>query len=378
MKDQKPIIRLQQLKRVVIKIGSNVLSDASGIRKDFFVNFAKQIHFLVEHNIHPIVVSSGAIATGMSVLGLDAKPKAIPIKQALAAIGQPLLMQTYAKTFKKYQLSIAQILLTQSSLENRQHFLNAKNAINALLKHHIIPIINENDTVVVEEIKVGDNDQLSAHVANLVNADLLIILSDVAGLYDKNPQQHQDAQLIPVVEKVNKKIFDLIYQSPNQRSTGGMLTKLKAAKIASEYGMPVIITSGFQKNFITSLFSPKFTGTLFQPQKDLLTSRKNWIANVVKPKGQVIIDAGAVQAIVHQQKSLLPSGILEISGKFQIGDCLEIFDEQKNLIAKGLSHYSSLELVKIRGAKTSEIEKILGYKYSDEVVHRDDLVLQHS
>lgn len=366
---------VKNIKRVVIKIGSNVLSGGTGLRKPFFTHLAAQIGFLHRRGIKAVIVSSGAIAAGMAALGLTRKPHPIPEKQALAALGQPLLMNTYARSFVRHKMRIAQILLTQSSLENRNHFLNARHAIQALLNKDIVPIINENDTVVVDEIKVGDNDQLSAHAANLVEADLLVILSDVDGLFDKNPAAHADAKLISRVGKIDEGILGMVYENHTVSSTGGMATKLRAAQIATGYGIPVFITSGFRRYFLRDLLLGKAVGTLFEPSLDPLAARKHWILNVLKPKGRIVVDAGARRALIENKKSLLPSGITLVDGVFEIGDCVAIHDDGDALIAKGLASYSRQELERIRGIKSSQIEKTLGYRYGDEAIHRDDLVL---
>ncbi len=253
----------KSLHRLVIKIGSNVLSGETGLRKNFFGELARQVRHLQNNKIETVIVTSGAVATAMAHFGKKWKPESIPEKQAYAAFGQPMLMHQYALSFARQDLAIAQILLTQADLENRKRFLNAKQAINTLLGKKIIPIINENDTVAVDELKFGDNDQLSAHVANLVNADLLLILSDVAGLYDKDPSRFKDAKIIPVVETIDVRIEAMIFKTHEGKSTGGMATKIKAAKLCTHYGLPLRITSGFQKDIAVKLLNQTLKGTLF-------------------------------------------------------------------------------------------------------------------
>lgn len=369
------LIQTKTFKRIVIKIGSNVLTDHEGLRKSFFHHLAGQISFLLDQKIQPVIVSSGAIAAAMSFFHQPKKPTSIPEKQAFAAVGQPILMNLFAKEFQKKGITVAQVLLTQDGMDNRERFINAKHTINQLIHRKIVPIINENDTVSVNEIKIGDNDQLSAHVAHLVEADLLFILSHVDGLYDQDPHQHKEAKLIALVGKIDPKIESMVYDSEDARSVGGMRTKIMAAKICSRYGIPVWITSGLKKNFITKFMRQKAEGTFFLVGKKELSARKHWICSIHRPKGKISIDGGAQKALLDGKKSLLPSGVTRVSGSFHIGDCIEILDETGKLLGKGLSNYSKAEIEKIKGAKSSDIEQILGYKYGDEVVHRDNLVI---
>lgn len=257
----------QNPQRILIKIGSNVLKEAHGLRRDFFAHLAGQMDFLVQKGMSPIVVSSGAIATAMAFLQKKRRPALVPERQAYAAIGQPILMNEYARAFKKRGLHCAQILLTKADLEDRQRSLNAKHALDVLIKERIIPIINENDTVAVDEIKIGDNDQLSAHVARLVRADLVIILSHVDGLYDVNPAKNKKAQLIRKVTKIDAAIRSLVFSSHDHNSVGGMATKLKAAQICLEQDIPLVITSGFRKKFIEKTLDGTIRGTFFVPEK---------------------------------------------------------------------------------------------------------------
>lgn len=365
----------QPIERVVIKIGSNLLSHDNGIDTKFFRRLAEEVEFLTKNHIQVVIVSSGAVGTAMSSLQKKLKPQTISEKQALAALGQPLLMQQYIKYFEKKSLRVGQILLTHSDFENRTRFLNSKHAIFQLLEFGAIPIVNENDTVSVDELKFGDNDRLSALVAQLIDGDLLIILSDIEGLYTGNPKKDPKAELITHVDKVDKKIQNYLFESKTQKSTGGMLTKLEAAKIAMSYGIPMIITSGHQTRFIQKIFSKTYKGTYFHPEKNPLTARKNWIHKILKEKGSVVIDDGAKKALLKQNTSLLPSGVMKVSGKFKKGDCISILDESGVYLAKGLVNYDFREVEKIKGKKSSEIFKTLGYKDEDELIHRDDLVV---
>jgi len=364
---------LKNIKRVVIKVGSNLLTHNRGLRKSFFKDLCDQVNYLKRKNVEVVIVSSGAIATAMAENKLKTKPTNISELQALAAIGQPLLINHYAKEFNKKKMGVAQVLLTQDDLDNRERFLNAKHALEALFKRKVVPIVNENDTVTVNEIKIGDNDQLSAHVAHLINADLLVIFSHVEGLYDQDPDS-KDAKFITEVKKITKKIEGYVYPSEDQKSVGGMATKLLAASIATNYGIPVVVTSGFQTGGMKKLFTGKLTGTHFLPQT-ALKARKHWIRHIKRPKGKIMVNVCAVDVLVKGKKSLLSVGIEKVTGNFQIGDCVEICSPKGRLLGKGLSSYTSKEVCKIAGLKSAQIVKALGYSHGDEVVHRDDMVL---
>jgi glutamate 5-kinase len=368
------MLNTKKIKRVVIKIGSNVLTDEKGVRKIFLKRLAQQITFLHEKRIDVVLVSSGAIAAAMAVLD-STRPQSIPEKQAYAAIGQPMLIHEYSKVFAGKGVTVAQILLTQDGLEHRERFMNAKHTIQTLLAKKVVPIINENDSVAVAEIKIGDNDHLSAHVACLLEADLLIILSDVDGLYDGDPSKKKDVQLISQVESIGTKVESYIYTSKEVRSVGGMQTKLQAAKICTGRGISVVITNGLKQKFIETVFQKERKGTLLLASDTKLSSRKHWIGHVQKAKGKIVVDKGAVKAVLQGKKSLLPSGIKGASGKFQVGDCIDIVDDRGKLLGRGLSGYSWKDVETIKGCKSQQIQKLLGYKYGDAVVHRDDLVI---
>lgn len=366
--------KTHQIKRIVVKVGSNVLSDEKGLKVSFFSHLAEQIAHLKKQNVEVVIVSSGAVSTAMSVFKAPEMPKSIPSKQAFAAFGQPLLMQTYAQAFQKQNLQVAQILLTHPDLENRKRYLNAKHVFEELLVRDLIPVVNENDSVVVEELKFGDNDRLSAYVAGLVEADLLVILSHVNGVYDKNPAKYSDANLIPTIEDIEE-AKSYIYQNQNQRGTGGMLTKLEAAQICQNFGISCFLTEGSQKNVLVEIMEKEVVGTFFPTKTTKMSARKNWIKEVLKTKGCVYVDDGAEKALLKNNRSLLPSGVMRVSGKFDTGECVEVRNAKEKVLVKGLTIYASWELEKICGKKSSEIEMILGYKYSDEVIHRDDLVV---
>lgn len=370
---------LKKVKRVVIKIGSSVLTDPTTvINFNSFARLVDQIAWVKEQGCMPIVVTSGAIAIGMRKLGMKQRPQSMPLKQAAAAIGQIGLMENYDRFFKEKNIKIGQVLLTELILKNRARFLNARNTLSTLLKLGVIPIINENDSVVVDEIKVGDNDRLAVITANLVEADLLILLTDQDGLCDADPRVNREARLISVVEKINPKVEQLCSHTKSRVGTGGMTSKIAAARDANKFGIPVIIANGRTDGILRVIFAGHDVGTLFLPQESHLTSREHWIACTLKPKGKLHIDDGARQALLKQGKSLLPVGITKSEGTFHFGDAVSIIDQKRKEIARGLTNYSSQELQKIIGVPTNRIEIILGYKHYDEVVHRDDLVILSS
>lgn len=365
-----------QCKRAVIKIGSRILTtDERRLDTDRIQDLADEMISVMKKRIEIVVVSSGAISAGMGRLGLKKRPSDIPVKQAAAAVGQGHLIWSYEEAFGRHKKKVAQILLTADDLKNRRRFLNARNALESLFYYKVIPIINENDTVVVEEIKFGDNDHLSALVTNLVRADLLLILSDVDGLYSRDPNLHQDAHLIPMVEKVTDKVIAMAGDSMSGIGTGGMRSKVLTARTAAAFGTPTLIIDGHQKGAIQAAFQGEEIGTLFLAGKDPLSSRKHWIAYTLNTKGSLHLDAGAAEALLKKGKSLLPSGIKAVSGRFEIGDPVSCLGPRGEEIARGLVNYHSYEIEKIMGRKTGEIEKILGYKYYDEVIHRDNLVI---
>lgn len=371
--DRKRIVK--QTKRLVIKIGSSVVTDGKGVRPAFIKGIARQVAALRKGGMEAVIVSSGAIACGMGILQLKKRPREIPQKQAVAAIGQPVLVRHYANAFQKVKLHVAQILLTRDDLKDRHRFLTAKHAFAELFRSNAVPIVNENDSVAVEEIQVGDNDQLSALVAHLVDADLLLILTDTDGFYDKDPRRFKGARRIGLVENVDDETFKLADDTASQKSTGGMTTKLKAAYQAAFYGVPTWVAGGNDPKIISKVMAGEDVGTLFLPKNETLSSRKYWIGYTLKSTGRIVVDEGAVAALCNKKKSLLPSGILSVEGDFDTGDAVEILGPDRKPVARGLTAYSSREVEKIRGQKSAEIEQILGYKYYDEVVNRDDLVI---
>jgi len=366
---------LRKARRVVLKVGSRVLTGkGKTLSQPVFDRLAREISAAKKKGYEVVLVSSGAIAAGMGRLGLLEKPRTMPQKQASAAIGQSALMWNYERAFSSYGGKVAQILLTRDDLSNRNRYLNARNTLLTLLEFGVIPVINENDTVVVQEIKFGDNDNLSALVTNLVNADLLVILSDIDGLYDRDPRAHKNARLIPFVDRITEEMEQKATGTLSPFSIGGMVTKLQAARKAALFGVPTILANGMAEGLLERILRGEEVGTLFASQVNKLTSRKHWIAFTLEPQGRIRVDEGAKKAILQKGKSLLPSGVLSAEGKFSLGDPVALSDAGGQDFAKGLSNYDSSEINKIKGLKTSEVEGRLGYKYNDEIVHRDDLV----
>ena len=366
---------LKPVKRVVVKAGSGVLTGKNGLNGKVISNLTRDICDLRERGIEVILVSSGAIASGLKKIGLSGRPNSISKQQATAAVGQSRLMMAYEKAFERHGQIVAQILITRDDLNNRRRYLNARNTIFTLLSWRIIPIINENDTVVVDEIKFGDNDNLSAMVTTLTESGLLINLTDIDGLFDKDPRDHKDARLIRVVEKINREVIRYAGSIPGFLGTGGMASKIKAAQKASLGGVPVIIANGRRRNVLRDIFSGKEIGTLFLPEDTTLCGRKQWIAFATSTKGKLVVDKGAGEALMKRGKSLLPSGIVGVKGRFSVGDSVDIMNEDNRRIAVGMVNYHSGDIKKIMGLKSTEIESALGYKHDDEVIHRDNLVM---
>ncbi len=367
---------LSYVKRVVIKVGSGVISDNDGLDTGMIEALSRSISDLRQQGFEVVLVSSGAVAAGKGDLGIVGRPRTIPLKQAAAAVGQSRLMRSYKESFRTCGLTVAQVLLTRDDLANRRRYLNARNTLMTLLEYGIIPIINENDTVVVDEIRFGDNDNLSAMVTNLVEANLLVILSDVDGLYDSDPKSHPQAKLLPVVERITEEIEAMAGGVATLLGTGGMATKIKAAKRASLYGVGTLIVNGRIPDVVQRVFAGEELGTYFLPARDRLAARKHWIAFTKKPRGKLFLDDGAKRALLEGGKSLLPSGIQGVEGGFDRGDAVRLCDLHGEEFAKGVINYALPELLRIMGKKSSEIEAVLGYKYGDEVIHRDNLVLK--
>ena len=372
-------ILLAHVKRVVIKIGSGVISDHSGLDLDRIATLCEDVHALRQRGYEVILVSSAAVAAGKADLGIkgSARNLPLPLKQAAAAIGQSRLMRAYKDALRKHGLTAAQVLLTRDDLANRRRYLNARNTLMTLLEYGVVPIINENDTVVIDEIRFGDNDNLSAMTTNLVEAQLLVILSDVDGLYDSDPRHNTAARLISEVERITPEIEAMAGLEETLLGTGGMTTKLKAAKRATLFGAGTAIINGLTPRNLLYLFDGHELGTYFLPARDPMAARKHWIAFTKKPKGKLILDDGAHNAVAERGKSLLPSGIRQLDGTFERGDAVRLCDLNGKEFAKGVTNYNSAELIRIIGKNTREILQILGYQYGDEVVHRDNLVISN-
>lgn len=366
------------MKRIwVIKIGSSLVTKSStGLNIKNIKNWAGQINKLVDQNINVIIVSSGAIAEGMNRLNLVERPTSSSHLQALAATGQMGLIQAYEVAFKKYNILTAQMLLTHEDLSNRTRYLNAKNTLNNLIQYNIIPIINENDTVSTDEIKFGDNDTLAALVANLSGAEKLIILTDQDGLYTSDPRKVKNSRLVKSISVLDKKLNKYAGPSNNNLGRGGMITKISAAKKAAKSNTQTIIANGIYKDILTKIAHKKdYIGTIIYNKNSAINSKKQWIANSLKIKGKIIIDAGAKKVIKQSGKSLLPVGIKSISGEFKKGDLLAICGSNNQEIAKGLTNFNSNELIKIIGMSTAKIKKEFGIIDNEVVIHRDNMIL---
>ena len=366
---------LEGAKRVVVKVGSNVLTESDGLNLDVIRSISEQICFLGRNGIEVILVSSGAMASGIKKVGLGYRPEEIPKRQAVAAIGQAGLIMEYEKAFARFQKKVAQILLTSDDLTNRHRYLNARNTLYTLLSWDVVPIINENDTVRVEEIQFSDNDTLAAMITLLMDADILINLTDIDGLFTKDPRTETSAELIPVVSKFDKRIEEHASAIPGALGSGGMLSKIKAAKKLTTAGIPMVIANGTHPDILKQMFHGQEVGTFFVPKNEKLASRKCWIAFTLKPKGAIIIDAGATDAILNRGKSLLPSGIVNVEGEFHVGAPVEFKTSHNHVLGIGLVNYSAADIRRIQGLKSSNIKHRLGYKPYDEVIHRDNLAV---
>lgn len=367
---------LTHAKRIVVKIGSSLIaSRATGLRMDQIERLADELATLRTSGREILVVSSGAIVSGIKKLALKEYPKTLPVKQAAAAVGQSRLMWAYEKAFERLGMQVAQILLTHQDLADRRRFLNARYTLTALIGFGILPIINENDTVAVEEIRVGDNDTLASEVAHLVDADLLVILSDVDGLYTEDPRKNPSATLIPLVPEITEEVERRAGVSSTFEGTGGMATKVRAAKKVGEYGVPTLIVNGERVGLLPTVLAGGEGGSLFLARERRLTSRKHWIAFTLRPRGQVHLDQGAVEALLKRGKSLLASGITGITGQFEAGDPVSCLDPDGKEFAKGLVNFSSEVLKRVRGLKTQDIQQQLGPQEYEEVIHRDNLVV---
>ena len=366
---------LENIQKIVVKVGTSTLTNEDGgLNIEKIKKIVSELSNLSDKGYDVVLVTSGAVGAGMGKLNMTERPKTLSEKQALASVGQVALTHLYQLLFQEYGKIIGQILLTRGDFSDRRRYLNARNVCNTLLKNKIIPVINENDAVVSNELKVGDNDTLSALVSGLIDADLLIILSDVQGLYNKNPQKYEDANLIEIVGKIDDDIKKTADGEGSKFGTGGMITKIIAAEMATKIGTNMVIASGDDPKNISRIVEKENIGTLFTKKNKKISSKKYWLAYGTNKKGLLTIDEGAEKAL-FKGKSLLPVGIKSFEGDFDKGTVLKIMNMKNENIATGISNYSSDEIALIKGHRSEDIEKILGHKYDDVVVHIDNMVV---
>ncbi len=365
--------------RVVAKFGTSLLTGGSDhLNQEIMSRLVAQVAQLHKQDLELLIVSSGAIAAGRYKLGLTKERRGIPFKQVLASVGQSRLMNAYEQLFAQHNITVAQALLTKADLADRAGYLNTRNTLLALLELGVICIVNENDVVAVDEIqeaKFGDNDKLSAMVANLIDADLLLILTDIAGLYTADPHCNPDARLIPQVDRIDSRIERLVTDTAGNLGTGGMTTKIEAAKLATASGITVIIADGREPDIILRLATGEAVGTRFLPTTSKLESRKRWMVSGLSTRGELVVDSGAARALKKQKRSLLATGIKEVKGKFEHGDVVTIYDHKGSILGCGISNYSSSDINAIKGVHSKKIATMLGYDYGSEVVHRNNLVV---
>ncbi|WP_317381987.1 glutamate 5-kinase [Megasphaera stantonii] len=367
---------LQKKNRIVVKVGSSTLTHETGkLNYHRIERLAMEIADLANQGKEMVLVSSGAVSAGMGPLGLSSRPKTIREKQAVAAVGQGVLMHTYEKMFREYGQNVGQVLLTRMDAQDRKKFMNSRNTLLTMLQMGVIPIINENDVVAIDEFKIGDNDTLSAMVSNFIEADLLIILSDVDGLYTANPQTHPEARIIPVVTEVDKHVYDIAGGAGSSIGTGGMYTKIQAASIATSSGVDMVIASGGEDGVLRRICQGEDVGTWFTAKDSNLHTKKRWLLSGGKARGSLIVDSGCRNALVEHGSSLLPVGITAVEGEFHEGDIVNVMYEGL-VIAKGIVNYNSESVEAIKRHKTDDITKILGHEgVYEEVIHRDNLVV---
>ena len=366
---------LDKARTVVLKLGSSVLTAEDGLNLPLIRRLVGEIARLRRTEHQFVLVSSGAVAAGLRKLGICLRPTGMPQVQAVAAAGQSTLMQTYEEAFAAHDIKVAQILLTSDDLAARERFVNAKNTLFTLLQWGVVPIINENDTVATDELKFGDNDHLAALIANLVEADLLILLTNTEGLYARDPREDPEAPLLSFLDTSDPHLETAAGERPGALGTGGMVSKLEAVKKAAAAGIPSLIANGLHGGILTEIFDGAQVGTFFLPQAHRLSSRQYWLAYNAAPKGAILVDTGAREALVHMGKSLLPAGVLEVFGGFVKGAPVSLMDPEGQTFAVGLSNYSSRDINRIKGKQTQEIAQSLGHEDIDEVIHRDNLVI---
>ena len=362
--------------RVVVKIGTSTLTYNNGKLNLFRIEkLVRELSDLANQGKEIILVTSGAVGAGLDRLGSTERPKTIPEKQAVAAIGQGILMHMYEKLFAEYGQIVAQVLLTRENSVKHKLYINSRNTLLTLLKMGVIPVINENDAIAIDELKIGDNDTLSATVATIVDADLLIILSDIEGVFTANPQNDPTAQLIEEITDITPEIEELAGGAGSKLGTGGMYTKIQAAKIAVNAGVTMVIASGALEGVVRNILSGEKIGTIFPAKEQHLQVRKSWLAFGAMIKGELVVDEGCEKALITEGSSLLSVGIVEVKGTFDQGNSVRILSKQGREIARGLANYNSEEIKKICGKNTNNISKILGSKLYDEVIHRDNMVI---
>ncbi len=366
---------LTQSKRWVVKIGSALLTnDGQGLDDQRISEWAEQIAALKKSGVEIVLVSSGAVAAGMTRLGWSVRPDTMELLQAAAAVGQTKLVQTYEALFQQHNLHSAQILLTHDDLSDRSRYLNARNTLQALMTMAVIPIVNENDTVTTDEIRFGDNDTLGALVANLIEADALILLTDQDGLYDADPRSNPEAKLISSALATDPYLVSVAGDG-GKLGRGGMATKVRAAQLAARSGAQTVIAGGRLSEVLTRLRNGESLGTLLKPDLEPIAARKQWLAGHLQMKGEVFVDAGAAQALISKGRSLLAVGVAKVAGDFKRGECISVKDDQGNELARGLVNYDADDAEKILGKTSSQIESILGYLNEPELIHRDNMVL---
>ena len=363
-------------RRWVVKIGSALLTDnGRGLNREAIASWAQQMASLIDAGIEIVLVSSGSVAEGMSRLGWQKRPEMIHELQAAAAVGQAGLVQAYESQFQKYQLHTAQVLLDHDDISNRERYLNARSTLQSLIKLGVVPVVNENDTVVTDEIRFGDNDTLAAMVANLIDADLLVILTDQDGLFSADPREDQTATLIREAQAGDAALNKVAGGSGGGLGRGGMLTKIKAAKLAARSGTSTVIAGGSNPRVLLRLASGDDLGTLLIAEQEPMAARKQWLAGRLQVRGNLLLDDGAVAVLLEQGKSLLPVGVKHVQGDFSRGELVRCLDGKGNEVARGLVNYSSLEAAKIAGLSSAKISDVLGYCDDEELIHRDNLVL---
>ena len=365
---------LSDVRRIVVKVGSSTIAESGHLNEAALDGLVHDLALVKQDGVEVILVTSGAIAAGWPQLGLKQRPQTLPHLQASAAVGQIRLMAAYEERFRNYGQRTALMLLTRDDFSNRQRYTRMNDTLRALLHLGVIPIINENDTVAVDEIKVGDNDTLSAYVTNLAQAQLLVVLSDQAGFYTADPRRDPNPELIHTVNTISDEIWHAAGEAGTTSGTGGMVTKLRAADIVTGSGEMMVLAHGREPLVITRLLTGELLGTLFLPQSRI-SGRKRWIAYSRPPKGRLIVDDGARNALVQGGKSLLPAGIRRVEGNFDYSDTVSCLTENGVEFARGLVNYNAVETTKLSGKHTKDIEKILGYRDYDEIIHRDNLVL---